>query len=73
MGKQQNPRDKQPGLSGKVENDTNKLGETRPTQKNEGRRTPKSRHDREAQVGSQNQHQARSGAPSSGMTRKSGR
>jgi hypothetical protein len=56
-----NPRDKQAALSGKVENDTNKLGEQKPTQKNEGRRTPESRHDRESQIGSQNQSRARRG------------
>jgi hypothetical protein len=61
-----NPRDKQAALSGKVENDTNKLGEQRPTQKNEGRRTPESRHDRESQLGSQNQSRARRGNPGHG-------
>ena len=55
-------RDKQAPQSGKVENDFNKMGEQKPTQKNEGRRTPESRNDREAQVGSQNQTQARKGA-----------
>jgi hypothetical protein len=73
MAKQQNPRDKQAGRSGKVENDHNKLGETRPTQKNEGRRTSESRHDRDVRVGSQNQTQVRRGAPSSGTAPKSGR
>jgi hypothetical protein len=53
--------DKQAALSGKVENDFNKMGEQQPTQKNEGRRTPESRSDRESQVGSQNQTQARRG------------
>ena len=55
-------QDKQAAQSGKVENDFNKMGEQRPTQKNAGRRTPESRHDRESQVGSQNQSQARKGA-----------
>jgi hypothetical protein len=59
---QSNPKDRQAPLSGKVENDFNKQGEQKPTQKNEGRRTPESRHDRETQVGSQNQTQARKGA-----------
>lgn len=68
-----NPRDKQAPLSGKVENDTNKLGEQAPTQKNEGRRTPQSRHDREAQIGGQNQGQARRGGPNSGVPPKGGR
>jgi hypothetical protein len=56
------PTDKQPPQSGKVENDRNKLGHETPTQKNEGRRTPESRHDREAMVGN-NQHKVRAGAP----------
>jgi hypothetical protein len=73
MAKRQNPRDKQAALSGKVENDTNKLGDSKPTQKNEGRRTPLSRHDREAHAGSQNQIQARRGAPNSGVAPKGGR
>ena len=62
MAKKQNPRDQQAAQSGKVENDSNKLGEKKPTQKNEGRRTPKSRNDRESQVGGDNQSQARRGA-----------
>jgi hypothetical protein len=44
-----------------VENDFNKIGEQKPTQKNEGRRTPQSRSDRESQIGSQNQGRARRG------------
>jgi hypothetical protein len=62
MNKAKADQDKQAALSGKVENDFNKMGEQKPTQKNEGRRTPESRNDREAQVGSQNQTQARKGA-----------
>jgi hypothetical protein len=61
MAKHQNPADKQAPLSGKVENDFNKMGEQKPTQKNEGRRTPQSRSDRESQIGSQNQGRARRG------------
>jgi hypothetical protein len=61
MAKPHNPADKQAPLSGKVENDFNKMGEQKPTQKNEGRRTPQSRHDRDSQVGSQNQNRARRG------------
>ena len=53
------PQDKQAGQSGKVENDSNKVGKETPTQKNEGRRTPQSRHDREAQIGN-NQSKMRS-------------
>ena len=68
----QNARDKQAARSGKVENDTNKMGETAPTQKNEGRRTPESRHDRESHLGGENQTMTRKGGPSSGVTPKSG-
>jgi len=49
------------GHGGKVENDTNKTGDQEPTQKNEGRRTPQSRNDREAHIGSGNQTQSRRG------------
>jgi hypothetical protein len=68
MTKRQNARDKQAPLSGKVENDFNKRGEQKPTQKNEGRRTPGSRHDRESQLGSDNQVQGRRGGLNSGET-----
>ena len=44
-------QDKQTGQSGKVENDSNKQGKERPTQSNEVRRTPQSRHDREDHIG----------------------
>ena len=57
----QNPRDEQAPQSGKVENDFNKQGAQAATQKNEGRRTPQSRHDRESHVGGDNQSQARRG------------
>ena len=57
----QNARDEQAPQSGKVENDTNKLGEQAPTQINEGQRTPQSRNDRESHLGSANQSQARRG------------
>jgi hypothetical protein len=56
-------KDIQPPQTGKVDNDHNKLGKTRPTQSNEGERTPASRHDREAQVGGTNQSKTRKGAP----------
>ena len=62
MPKSQNPQDRQAPLSGKVENDFNKVGEQRPTQKNEGKRSPKSRHDRESHIGGDNQSQTRRGA-----------
>jgi hypothetical protein len=55
-------QDKQAGLSGKVENDTNKLGKAQATQKNEGRRTPLSRSDREDHIGN-NQSKMRGGSP----------
>jgi hypothetical protein len=56
-----NPRDKQAPHTGKVENDTNKLGEQAPTQVNQGKRTPESRSDRESHVGGSNQSQSRRG------------
>jgi hypothetical protein len=56
----QNPRDEQAAKSGKSDNDKNKLGEAPATQLNQGQRTPDSRHDREAHVGSSNQTQSRS-------------
>lgn len=55
-------QDKQAALSGKVENDTNKVGHQHATQKNEGQRTPQSRHDREDHIGN-NQHKVRAGSP----------
>lgn len=68
MSKKQTQDDNQPqgdesgqGHGGKVENDTNKTGAQEPTQKNEGRRTPQSRHDRESHIGSSNQTQSRRG------------
>jgi hypothetical protein len=61
MTNKQNPRDKQAPHTGKVANDTNKLGEQVPTQLNQGQRTPDSRSDREAHVGGSNQSQSRRG------------
>ena len=61
-------RDKQAAHTGKVENDHNKLGGQAPTQKNEGRRTPQSRHDRESHVGGANQTQARTGGKGGGRS-----
>ena len=49
------------GHGGKVANDTNKTGGQEPTQTNEGKRTPESRHDRETFAGSTNQVRARKG------------
>jgi hypothetical protein len=54
MTYKQNPRDEQTPKTGKVENDTNKLGEQEATQLNQGKRTPDSRSDREAHVGGSN-------------------
>lgn len=58
----------EPGM-GKVANDHNKVGEQEPTQVNEGRRTPESRHDRQS-IGSgpQNQVSARKGGGGAGRT-----
>jgi hypothetical protein len=58
--------DKQAPHSGKSANDHNKQGEQAPTQKNEGRRTPQSRHDRESHIGGENQSQTRKGTPGAG-------
>jgi hypothetical protein len=49
------------GHGGKVENDVNQVGEQKPTQKNEGKRTANSRSDRESHVGGSNQLQSRRG------------
>lgn len=65
MSKKQSPADAQQPQTGKVENDHNKVGETEPTQKNEGKRTPKSRSDREAHIGN-NQSHMRQGGPNGG-------
>ena len=61
MSKIQNPRDEQVPQTGKVANDHNKVGEQDLTQKNEAKRTSKSRTDREAHIGSGNQTQSRRG------------
>ncbi len=61
MTKSQNPADQQTPQTGKVENDHNKVGNTEPTQKNEGKRTPDSRSDRESNIGGNNQNQSRRG------------
>lgn len=57
--------DKQKPGTGKVENDRNSQGDKDPTQKNEGRRTPHSRSDRDAHIGSGNQVQSRQGSAGS--------
>jgi len=58
-------QDRQAPMTGKSENDTNKMGQAQATQKNEGRRTPNSRHDRDNLIGN-NQTQARRGGPGKG-------
>ncbi|WCM88501.1 hypothetical protein [Acidovorax sp. NCPPB 3576] len=64
--------DKQEPGKGKVENDHNRQGNQEPTQKNEAQRTPESRHDRDAHIGSGNQVQSRRGAAGSGGGRGAG-
>jgi hypothetical protein len=61
------PQDEQTPQSGKVENDTNKLGNEKPTQKNEGHRTPQSRNDRDDKIGN-NQAKMRRGSPQGSNT-----
>ena len=69
MANSQNPQDKQTSHTGKVENDFNRQGNQKPTQKNEGQRTPESRHDREGHIGN-NQSKTRQGG---GVPTQSGR
>lgn len=54
------PDQQTPG-AGKVEHDHNQQGNQEPTQRHEGQRTPESRHDRDAHVGSGNHSQSRQG------------
>lgn len=56
-----NPIDSQAAHTGKVANDHNKVGEQALTSKNEGKRTPISRGDRNASLGSDNQSRERRG------------
>ena len=67
MTNKQHPRDEQTPHTGKVENDTNKMGDKAATQLNQGQRTPESRSDREAHVGGSNQSQSRRGKGGSGQ------
>ena len=53
--------DKQAPHTGKVENDTNQVGNKDNTQINQGKRTPESRSDRESNIGGSNQSQTRRG------------
>ncbi|CAN7148244.1 hypothetical protein LJR129_000032 [Acidovorax sp. LjRoot129] len=52
--------------SGKVAQAHNATGDQPTTQLNQGRRTPESRHDRDAHLGSGNQVQSRRGAGGGG-------
>lgn len=65
-------QDRQEPHTRKYSNDHNKMGETRPTQSNEGRRTPKSRHDRLTQAGGMNVVQARTGGKGGGRGTRGG-
>jgi len=67
-GEAPNLDQQQPG-TGKVANDHNKVGEQAPTQKNEGQRTPESRHDRQGMgSGGHNEVSARKGGGGAGRT-----
>jgi hypothetical protein len=62
-----NPADFQQPGAGKVANDHNKVGNTEPTQTNQGNRTPESRNDRDSMTGGpQNQVSARKGGGGAG-------
>ena len=61
--------DKQEPGTGKVANDHNKVGHKEPTQTNQGKRTPESRHDRQNIAGGpQNQVSARKGGGGAGRS-----
>jgi hypothetical protein len=66
VNKRASAADRQAPHSGKVANDRNKMGEQAPTQKNEGRRTPESRHERMEPRGGHNQMSEREGGPGAG-------
>lgn len=59
------PKPTAEGSGGKVENDTNKMGQQEATQVNQGKRTPQSRNDRDSHLGSDNQLRGRKGGPGS--------
>jgi hypothetical protein len=62
-------KDLQEAHTGKVVNDHNKQGNKAPTQTNQARRTPESRHDRQTMgAGPQNQISARKGGGGAGRT-----
>ena len=61
--------DKQAPHQGKLANDHNKVGNQAPTQTNQARRTPESRHDRHTMgAGPQNQISARKGGGGAGRS-----
>jgi hypothetical protein len=61
--------DAQEPHEGKVQNDHNKVGNTTPTQTNQGQRTPESRNDRQTMgSGPQNQISARKGGGGAGRS-----
>jgi hypothetical protein len=61
-----NPADRQAPRSGKLANDHNRMGNQKPTQRNEGRRTPESRHDRLMLRGAGNEIAERKGGAGRG-------
>lgn len=67
------PEDRQQPQTPKYSNDHNKVGETRPTQTNQGRRTPQSRSDRQTiSGGPMNIIQARTGGKGGGRGPRGG-
>jgi hypothetical protein len=72
LPKKASASDSQQPQSPKLANDHNKVGETKPTQKNQGRRTPQSRHDRETVNGGMNVTQARTGGKGGGRGTRGG-
>lgn len=71
VNKRASAADRQTPHSGKLANDRNKMGEQAPTQRNEGRRTPESRHERMEPRGGHNQMSEREGGPGAGRGRSS--
>ena len=69
---QPSAQDRQEPRTRKYSNDSNKMGETTPTQTNEGRRTPQSRHDRQTLNGGMNVTQARTGGKGGGRGTRGG-
>jgi hypothetical protein len=66
-------QDRQEPHTPKYSNDHNKMGETKPTQTNQGRRTPQSRHDRQTiSGGPMNVVQARTGGKGAGRGPRGG-